>query len=100
MSKPKQHADSLFLGIECGGTRSVAILTQPSGKEAVLYESGPANIHLLNDVQLLGHFKKISSGYTKYPQPASVAIGMAGARSDHDRNRIRTAAAKVWPKAH
>jgi N-acetylmuramic acid 6-phosphate etherase len=31
------------------------------------------------------------------PRPAAVAIGMAGARTEKDRNRIRRAAAKAWP---
>ena len=33
------------------------------------------------------------------PVPAAVAIGMPGARTDAQRDRIRHAAAQIWPAA-
>ena len=98
MSRPEQPA-SQILGIECGGTRSVAVLTQVNGSEAVQFETGPANLRLLNDQDLVAHFRKISAVHQKSGDPAVVAIGMAGARTTADRERIRSAAGKVWPKA-
>src|SRR5439155_26475085 len=56
--------------------------------------AGPANLRLLTDSQLSRHFRTIANGL---PRPDAVAIGMAGARTEADRERIRRAAVKVWP---
>ena len=90
MTKPTSSPRCL-LGIEAGGTRTVAIAEM--GKEHVRHEFGPANLRLLNDAQLLRHFRSIARAM---PKPESIAIGMAGARTDSDRARIRQAAAAVW----
>ncbi|MBA4150617.1 MAG: N-acetylmuramic acid 6-phosphate etherase [Verrucomicrobia bacterium] len=99
MSIAKQPTVPSFLGIECGGTKSVAVFTQSSGTQAVQIEAGPANLRLLNDPQLVAHFRKISAIHPAKSPPVAIAIGMAGARTEMDRDRIRTAAAKVWPGA-
>jgi N-acetylmuramic acid 6-phosphate etherase len=83
-----------FLGIEGGGTRTIAICADAEGKLVCRNEAGPANVRLLNDVQLRLRFKELGSSI---PTPASIAIGLAGAREEKDRQRIRDAAAKVWP---
>jgi N-acetylmuramic acid 6-phosphate etherase len=47
---------------------------------------------------LAQHFTAIAALSQKAQAPlAGIAIGMAGARTDSDRQRIRAAAAKVWP---
>lgn len=83
------------LGIECGGTRTVALLADTAGNQLHRLEAGPANLRLLTDAQLLRHFRDLARNF---PAPAALGIGMAGARTEADRNRIRTAAAKVWPR--
>jgi N-acetylmuramic acid 6-phosphate etherase len=83
-----------FLGVECGGTKSVACLADQEGNEVQLVASGPANLKLLSDAQLVRHFRSMGDGL---PPPAGIAIGMAGARTKSDFDRIRRAAAKVWP---
>src|SRR5207247_7942738 len=40
------------------------------------------------------HFRTVARAT---PKPLSVAIGMAGMRTESDRERIRKAAGKVWP---
>src|SRR5204863_4107566 len=55
---------------------------------------GPANLRLLSDEQLIRHFHAIGHAL---PKPAALAIAMAGSRTEADRDRIRRAAAKVWP---
>src|SRR5205807_407062 len=55
---------------------------------------GPANLRLLSDAQLVEHFRPIGNSL---PKPTAIVIGMAGARTEADRERIRRAAAKVWP---
>jgi N-acetylmuramic acid 6-phosphate etherase len=89
----KLTQEPLFLGIECGGTRTVAVLTDE--RDARRLESGPANLRLLSDAQLARHFRSLAGNL---PRPAAVAIGMAGMRTASDRHRVLNAAAKAWPR--
>ena len=91
----------VFLGIEAGGTRTVAAAIDggagsSSGQGAISLrrEFGPANLRLISDEQLARHWQDIA---TVMPKPVSIGIGMAGARNESDRERIRRAAARVWP---
>lgn len=99
---PKQKAATppspLFLGIECGGTHSTAVAAYADGKRLIQFQAGPANLRLLTDEQLTKHFSEIRRGHNGLPQIAGLAIGMAGARTEEDRIRIRVAAGKIWPK--
>ncbi len=84
-----------FLGIEGGGTRTVALLADGRGNLVQRIETGPGNLKLLDDHQLRRLLQSIA---TRLPQPDALAIGMAGARVEPDWRRIRTAAARVWPR--
>jgi N-acetylmuramic acid 6-phosphate etherase len=87
-----------YLGIESGGTHTTALLAPGGGQPCLRAEFGPANLRLLNDEALMQHFTAINALCQKAQAPlAGIAIGMAGARTDADRQRIRAAAAKVWP---
>jgi N-acetylmuramic acid 6-phosphate etherase len=91
MSRKQQ----VFVGIEGGATRTVALAVTAEGKEVGKAVLGPANVRLLQDgelVTLLEEFRKA------LPRPTALAIGLAGAWTPQDRKRIRSAAAKVWPK--
>ena len=90
-----QMAKALFLGIEGGGTRTVALLVDEKGQRVDRHESGPANLKLLSDRQLAEHLKEIGSAL---PRPDALAIGLAGAWTQGDCKRIRVAAARVWPR--
>lgn len=92
--KAPNPARPLYLGIEAGGTRSVALLEDRDGVILRRVEAGPANLRLIDDGKLAGHFRGLARGL---PGPDALAIGMAGARTESDRERIRRAAAKVWP---
>src|ERR1051325_5421056 len=97
MSKPAPlFSPQVFLGIDAGGTRTVAIAVDGAGKADGWrrMEFGPANLRLITDRQLARHLREIASGI---PNPSAVAIGMAGARNKLDWQRIRKAAAKAWP---
>ena len=83
-----------FLGIECGATRTVAILADAAGQFLHRVIAGPANLKLIDDASLVRHFKSIAK---QFAQPASIAVGMAGARTESDWARIRRAAAQAWP---
>lgn len=93
----KQSERPFFLGIEGGGTRTVAILADARENLVQRFEAGPANLKLLSDSQLVGLFKSVAAAF---PQPDALGIGMAGARAESDWKRIRSAAAKIWPDVH
>jgi N-acetylmuramic acid 6-phosphate etherase len=91
------HA-SAYLGIECGGTRTTALLAPGAGQTVLRAEFGPANVRLVDDAALAAHFTAVDGIRRQHSAPlAGIAIGMAGARTDLDRKRIRAAAARVWP---
>lgn len=83
------------LGIECGGTRTVALLADTAGRVLQREEFGSANLRLLNDATLARHFRAIKAAF---PAPGALAIGMAGARAESDRARIRSAAGRLWKR--
>ena len=83
-----------LLGIECGATHTVAL--HEHGGQVARAEFGPANLRLLGDSQLAGRLQQIAR---QFPKPGAVAIGMAGARTDADKKRLRRAAAHAWPGA-
>ena len=85
---------ALFLGIECGGTRTVAILAEGPGRGRQRLEAGPANLRLLTDRQLLLHFRGLAA---RLPRPGAIGIGMAGVLEEPERERVRAAAAQAWP---
>lgn len=97
LMKQRQHEFSppLILGIEGGGTRTVAILADAHGLLVKRVEAGPANLRLLSDPQLTKHLRSLAR---QFPTPAAVGIGLAGLRNEQDRGRVLGAAESVWPK--
>jgi N-acetylmuramic acid 6-phosphate etherase len=93
MSNSEAPKHPLFLGLECGGTRTIALLADNAGRATKRIEAGPANLKLLSDAQLIEHFQSIARAF---PQPSALGIGMAGARTETDWKRIRNAASKIW----
>lgn len=83
-----------FLGIEGGATRTVALLADVQGNLVRRTESGPANLRLLSDSQLLRRFQELARSFSR---PAAIGIGMAGARDAQDWDRVAKVAGKVWP---
>ncbi len=86
-------AHLLFLGVECGGTKTSVLLVDADRRVIAQKKLGPANLRLMTDRQLIVLFGLIKNGL---PIPSALAIGMAGARSEKDLERIRAAAAQVW----
>ncbi len=84
----------LFLGIEGGATHTEALLADASGQLLARTESGPANIQLLGERELLALLRGLRRAL---PRPDAITIGLAGARTEPDRQRIRLAAARIWP---
>ena len=90
------EAPPAFLGLDCGGTRSVAIYQ--CGDTRRRLKEGAGNVRLLSDAQLLALFRALRRVHQDFPPPDAVAIGMAGARQESDRERVRRIAAKIWPR--
>jgi N-acetylmuramic acid 6-phosphate etherase len=88
-----------YLGIESGATRTTALLDPGDGQLCLRAEYGPGNLRLLDDEALVRHFSAMAALRPKAAAPlVGLGIGMAGARTERDRQRIRAAAAKVWPE--
>jgi N-acetylmuramic acid 6-phosphate etherase len=83
------------LGIEGGGTRTIALLADARGREIQRGEFGPGNVRLLDDRELTRLFKRIAK---KFSQPDAIGLGLAGVRNETDRVRVRAEVAKVWNK--
>lgn len=96
MTKPKALTKNL-LGVECGGTRTVAVLATADGR-TFQTTLGPANLRLLSDAELESRLRQIQEWQSQSSASLDgLAIGMAGARAEADRARIRAAAARIWP---
>jgi N-acetylmuramic acid 6-phosphate etherase len=91
---PTPSPASILLGIEAGGTRTVALAVGGDLAAPVRQEFGPANLYLLDDAQLAHRLRTVARAM---PRPHAVAIGMAGARTDADHARLGRIAATVWP---
>lgn len=88
------NGERLHLGIECGGTHTVALVAKQGAKEALArFEAGPANLRLISDPELEALFRSIAQAL---PQPSSLGVGMAGVRTDEDRTRITGIVDRVW----
>ncbi len=94
VTQPPSPATAPVLGLEAGGTRTVALAVDAADRVLARVEAGPANLRLLDDAALRRHFVTLAA---QLPAPAAVGIGMAGAREESDRRRIRAAAARAWP---
>ena len=95
--RQNKSALPVLLGIEGGGTRTVALLVDSDGRLLKRFEAGVANFKLLTEAQLHRRLRDVRAAFGGFPKPAAIAIGLAGARGEPEWQRIRTAAAKVWP---
>ncbi|MEQ1749487.1 MAG: N-acetylmuramic acid 6-phosphate etherase [Prosthecobacter sp.] len=86
----------ISLGIEAGGTRTSVLLVDADDKQIIAFESGPAVLSLMSDRELQWHLRDIA---VRLPQtPSAIGIGMAGARSEADKERLQRAASRIWPE--
>jgi N-acetylmuramic acid 6-phosphate etherase len=103
MKKPTPLPDPIpsvpvFLGIEGGGTRSTAVLTDAQGAVLCELQGGPANLVLMSDRQLLWMMKGFAARLDMSGRHLdNLAVGLAGARSQQHLERIERAASRVWP---
>jgi N-acetylmuramic acid 6-phosphate etherase len=88
------ESPEILLGIECGGTRTVALAVGPGSRVKRRLELGPCNLRLVDDARLEAHFRNVSG---QVPQPSAIGIGMAGVRDARDCNRVQRVLNRVWP---
>ena len=100
---------SVFLGIEGGGSRTVALLADDRGRILRRLQSGPLNLKLATDREILAGLRLIhrSIGLTPKDSPntivaslSAISLCLAGCRTAADRIRVRALAARVWPRVH
>jgi N-acetylmuramic acid 6-phosphate etherase len=95
--RESRHAQTnhLYLGIEAGGTRTSVLLADEKGGAIASFRTGPAVLSLMSDRELQWHLRDIAD---RLPHtPSAIGIGMAGARSDSDKERLRRVASRIWP---
>ena len=95
MKRHPESSGTSYLGIEGGGTRTVALLANGDGQILRRLETGPANMKLLTEAQLARHFRSIAAAL---PLPDALGIGLSGAWAKADFRIIRSAAEKAWPR--
>lgn len=84
------------LGIECGGTRSLAVLFSKSGREIASKEFGCGNFQLLNRSELRALFAAMGA---HFPNVKAVGIAMAGLRKAQDQCIVREAVFRIWQQS-
>lgn len=90
------RTSGVILGIDCGGTRSVAIASTRERQMLGRIEAGPGNLKLLSDAQL----RELFAGFKKhFPEPEVIGVGMAGCRTNADQARVRRTIEETWPAA-
>src|SRR6266404_5144332 len=87
---------SFFLGIEGGGTRTVALLADARGQICKRFELGPLNLKLASDGDVLQRLREIKSRAALRPSPWSLCL--AGCRTVADRVRLHSLAERTWPR--
>ncbi len=93
---PRHNVIGIHLGIEGGGTRTVALFADPDGRHLRRVELGPLNLKLSTDRQITAVLRSLRC----FKLPISkVALCLAGCRTVRDRNRVRTLVGRVFPKA-
>lgn len=93
-SRTKQRS-KIWLGIEAGGTRTTVLMVDDQDHVVASFETGPAVLALMSDRELQWHLRDIAS---RLPHtPSAIGIGMAGARSETDKDRLHRAASRIWP---
>lgn len=89
------QAGGTVIGIECGGTRTVALAVAAGERKPLQrVEAGAANLRLVSDADLEVHFRAIKA---RLPEALAVGVGMAGVRTEEDRRRLTAGVSRVWP---
>ena len=95
MKRRNNASAAAWLGIETGATHTSVLQTDVSGAVLHRFDLGPANIRLSTDEELTRLFRNIKR---RTAAPQGIAAGMAGLRTETDKERVVRIASRVWPK--
>jgi N-acetylmuramic acid 6-phosphate etherase len=84
-----------LLGIEGGGTRTVALVADRRARILSRLETGPLNLKLSSDAAVLRRLREIKRSLASLP--TSLAVCLAGCRTAADHSRVRALAERIWP---
>ncbi|MDI9400412.1 MAG: N-acetylmuramic acid 6-phosphate etherase [Limisphaerales bacterium] len=87
------------LGIEGGGTHTVALWADETGGLLRKMEFGCGNVRLLDDHSLLQLFREIQNAGSDLPPSQSICAAMAGAVNDADKKRVLNLAQSIFGTA-
>lgn len=91
----RQFHRPFILGIEGGGTRTVALMADAAGRIVFRHEFGSGNVRLLDERGLASLLRSIARAF---PKPDAVGLGLAGARTKVDWARVKEACVRIWKK--
>jgi len=89
-----KKSERILLGIETGGTKTIALAATAALRPLERFEFGPANLRLVSDQELAGLFREVER---KFPAPDGIGIGLSGVRTEADIERVAKLLNKVWP---
>ena len=90
--------DGIYLGIEGGGTRSVALLADAAGRVVARAEAGVGNLRLVSDGELAARMSELAEKCGVRPGGLrGVGVGLAGCRDAGDRTRVVEVLEQLWP---
>src|SRR3954463_4536335 len=89
-----KKSEPVLLGIETGGTKTIALAATSGLRPLERFEFGPANLRLVSDQELAGLFREVKR---KIPAPDGIGIGLSGVRTEGDTARVTNLLNKVWP---
>ena len=95
MASNQEFKRPYTLGIEGGGTRTVALMVDAAGRTVLRREFGSGNLRLLDERGLASLLRSIARAF---PRPDAVGLGLAGARTKADQTRAKEACGKIWKK--
>ena len=93
-SQRDKNPARIFLGIDGGGTRTVALAADETNAVVRRLEFDPADVKRLTDRELFNHFRTIQRAM---PHPVAIGLGLAEELAGPDLQRVRQATARVWP---
>lgn len=83
-----------FLGVEGGGTRTVALFADTAGRVVARTELGPGNLRLMTDAALFELFSDLAANGFGL---RGIGVGLAGCREASDRARVEAVLGRLWP---
>ncbi len=105
LSVNRKMTPRLFIGIEGGATHTTAVLMDGQGHVLKRAESGPCNLRLLKDPEIIRLWMRLkkklfSRNTSKSARPVGVGIFLAGCRTRLDEKRILRMLKLVWPHSY